>query len=60
MKILSDVLLESYRNQSGADIQTALRQLDETFVSSDSFNFYTSVAVITSSKIEGEAMEIDS
>ncbi|MBO9612272.1 MAG: Fic family protein [Dyadobacter sp.] len=60
MKILSDILLESYRNQPGIDFQSALRQLDETFVRSDSFNFYTSVAVITSSKIEGEPMEIDS
>jgi len=60
MKILSDVLLESYRNQAGIDFQTALRHLDETFVRSDSFSFYTSVAVITSSKIEGEPMEVDS
>ncbi|MGG7661309.1 Fic family protein [Dyadobacter sp. BHUBP1] len=60
MKILSDALLESYRNQPGIDIQTALQQLDETFVRSDSFNFYTSIAVITSSKIEGEPMEVDS
>lgn len=60
MKILSDALLESYRNLPGIDIQTALHQLDETFVRSDSFNFYTSIAVITSSKIEGEPMEVDS
>ncbi|PSL26807.1 Fic family protein [Dyadobacter jiangsuensis] len=60
MKILSDALLESYRNQAGIGIQAALQRLDETFVRSDSFNFYTSVAVITSSKIEGEPMEIDS
>ncbi len=60
MKILSDALLESYRNLPGIDIETALQQLDETFIRSDSFNFYTSIAVITSSKIEGEPMEVDS
>lgn len=60
MKILSDALLESYRNLPGTGIQTALQQLAETFVRSDSFNFYTSIAVITSSKIEGEPMEVDS
>ncbi|SDG80997.1 Fic/DOC family protein [Dyadobacter soli] len=60
MKILPDILLESYRNQPGIDFKAALQRLDETFVRSDSFNFYTSIAVITSSKIEGEPMEIDS
>jgi hypothetical protein len=58
MKIISDALLENH--QPGFDLAAALQRLDETFVRSDSFNFYTSIAVITSSKIEGEPMEIDS
>lgn len=60
MKILSEILLENFRNQPGLDIRAALQRLDETFVRSDSFNFYTSIAVITSSRIEGEPMEVDS
>lgn len=60
MKIVSDMLLENYRNQLGVNLREALQKLDESFVRSDSFNFYTSIAVITSSKIEGEPMEIDS
>lgn len=60
MKIIPDILMENYRNQAGIDLVAALRQLDETFVRSDSFDFYTSIAVITSSKIEGEPMEVDS
>ena len=60
MKIIPDILLENYRNQAEIDLGAALKQLDETFVRSDSFRFYTSIAVITSSKIEGEPMEVDS
>lgn len=59
-KIISDVLLEKYKNELGFNLGEALRRLEETFVRTDSFNFYTSVAVITSSKIEGEPMEVDS
>ncbi|SEI74000.1 Fic/DOC family protein [Dyadobacter sp. SG02] len=60
MNIVSDTLLENYRNQLGLDPDAALQKLRESFVRADSFNFYTSVAVITSSKIEGEPMEVDS
>lgn len=60
MKIIPDFLPDSYRNQSGVDFKAALQQLDKTFVGSDSFDFYTFVAVITSSKVEGEPMEVDS
>jgi len=60
MKMISDTLLENYRTRLRTNLHEALQQLDESFVRSDSFNFYTSIAVITSSKIEGEQMEIDS
>jgi len=60
MNIVSDILLENYRNQLGINPDAALQQLRESFVRADSFNFYTSIAVITSSKIEGEPMEVDS
>ncbi len=60
MKIIPDILLEDYQKQAGIDFKAALQQLTEIFVRSDSFQFYTSIAVITSSKIEGEPMEVDS
>lgn len=60
MKIIPDILLENYRNWPGSDLNAALQQLHESFVRADFFNFYTSIAVITSSKIEGEPMEVDS
>ncbi|ACT94003.1 filamentation induced by cAMP protein Fic [Dyadobacter fermentans DSM 18053] len=60
MNIMSDLLLDDYRKQLGTDLHTAWQQLRETFVRADSFDFYTSVAVITSSKIEGEPMDVDS
>lgn len=60
MKILTDTLLTNYQNRLRFDLHDALQQLTQTFARSKSFNFYTSVAVITSSRIEGEAMEVDS
>lgn len=59
-RIVSDILLEKYKSELGPGLSEALRRLNATFVRSDSFNFYTSIAVITSSKIEGEPMEVDS
>ncbi|WP_353717851.1 Fic family protein [Dyadobacter sp. 676] len=59
-KIVPDVLLEKYKSGLGFNLAEALDRLNETFVRADSFNFYTSVAVISSSKIEGESMDVDS
>src|SRR5436190_16913835 len=60
MKFITDKYLVDYRKNLSVDIPTALAQLDKIGLTPQSFTFYTSVAVISSSKIEGEQMEIDS
>lgn len=61
--ILSDTaaLLEEYKNAT-TDIpfSDSFNQLKESEMTTETFNFYTSVASISSSKIEGETLEIDS
>ena len=60
MKILSDKYLEEYKKQLSINISSSLNEIDKIELTSQTFTFYTSVAVISSSKIEGEQMEIDS
>lgn len=60
MQILSGEFLESYRQQLKIEISKAMAEIDAIELTSNSFTFYTSVAVISSSRIEGEQMEIDS
>jgi Fic family protein len=60
MKIITDKYLEVYRKQLSVDMISALKEIDEIELTQQSFTFYTSVAVISSSRIEGEQMEIDS
>lgn len=60
MKIVSDKYLSSYKKNLKKEISLALKGIDEIELSPQSFTFYTSVAVISSSRIEGEQMEIDS
>lgn len=60
MQILSDKYLESYTQQLEIDINKALSEIDKIEITSHTFTFYTSVAVISSSRIEGEQIEIDS
>jgi len=60
LKILSTDLLEQYKHQVNIDLQTAFDQLKDAAISTDTFNFYTSVSAIASSKIEGEQLEVDS
>lgn len=60
MKILSDKYLEEYKKQLSIDIHSALKEIGKIELTPQTFTFYTSVAVISSSKIEGEQMEIDS
>ncbi|GLU50821.1 Fic family protein [Dyadobacter frigoris] len=42
------------------DLQSHFDELQESEISIDTFSFYTSVAVVFSSKIEGEDIELDS
>ena len=60
MKILYDKYLEEYKKQLSINIASSLNEIDNIELTSQTFTFYTSVAVISSSKIEGEQMEIDS
>lgn len=60
MKILRPDLLASYLVQLPTDLREALRNFPQQRFQPEEFNFYTSVAVITSSRIEGEPMEVDS
>ncbi len=52
--LLDDYLAQSHR------IKTLFEDLKDAEISTESFNFYTSISAIASSKIEGEIMEIDS
>ncbi|NOT50032.1 MAG: Fic family protein [Chitinophagaceae bacterium] len=60
MKILTDKYLNSYRANLSVDIEKGVEQMDKIELTPQSFTFYTSVAVMSSSRLEGEQMEIDS
>jgi Fic family protein len=60
MRIVTGEYFEDYKSGLTIDISKALTSLDEIEVTPHSFTFYTSVAVISSSRIEGERLEIDS
>ncbi len=60
MQILSDKYFNQYKQQLQIDVSDALLKIKKTALDAQSFTFYTSVAVISSSRIEGEKMEVDS
>ena len=60
LKIIPVDLLEDYCSQVGDDLQAKFDSLKDAEISTESFNFYTSVSAIASSRIEGEQMEVDS
>jgi len=60
LELISVNLLNQYQQQVGGDLAGRLDALKDAEVSTDSFNFYTSVSAIASSRIEGEQMEVDS
>jgi Fic family protein len=60
MEIIDDKYFEHYKQQSINDFEAALNTIKSIELTPQSFTFYTSVAVISSSKIEGEQMELDS
>ncbi len=53
-------LFSSYEQAIAVDVEAAFQQLQLKNFTAENFKFYTSVSVISSSKIEGETMEIDS
>lgn len=60
MEIISYNYLKDYKQQIQIDFNSALKEVQAIEFNPQSFTFYTSVAVISSSKIEGEHMEVDS
>lgn len=60
LKIIPVDLLEQYCLQVNENLQSSFDKLMEAEISTDTFSFYTSVASVFSSKIEGEEIELDS
>ena len=60
LKILPTALLAEYLKQVPKVLQQSFDALHDAEISTDTFSFYTSVASVFSSKIEGEEIELDS
>jgi Fic family protein len=60
LKIIQVTLLEQYCKEVNKELQNNFDQLVDAEISTDNFSFYTSVASVFSSKIEGEDIELDS
>ncbi len=60
LKIIPVHLLHEYKQQVNTSLQTQFDALKDAEISTGTFSFYTSVSAITSSRIEGEQMEVDS
>jgi Fic family protein len=60
LKIINIDLLDEYLSAIPKDLQQCFDKLHDAEISTDSFSFYTSVASVFSSKIEGENIELDS
>ncbi len=60
MNKLTNKYLEIYNTFIDVDLDEAFAKLKKHDWSSNSFRFYTAVSVMSSSRIEGEEMEIDS
>jgi Fic family protein len=59
-QILSAQLLNEYQNSIPVSLLNRFMELQESELSAGNFSFYTSVAAVYSSKIEGEPIELDS
>src|ERR1700748_2561942 len=60
LQIIPTQLLSEYLQQVPAGLQQAFEALHDAEISTGTFSFYTSVASVFSSKIEGEEIELDS
>ncbi|MCZ2101066.1 MAG: hypothetical protein LC107_05965 [Chitinophagales bacterium] len=60
LQIIPSELLSTYLEQVPKGLQEAFDAFQDAEISTENFNFYTSVSAMASSKIEGEQMEIDS
>ncbi len=59
LQIISTELLEQYCMHVDKDLSKKFDSLKDAEISTDAFSFYTSVASVFSSKIEGENIELD-
>ena len=60
LQIITDNLLEEFVKEIPNGLKKAFDKLHDAEISTENFSFYTSVASVYSSKIEGEEIEIDS
>lgn len=60
LKIVPTTLLAEYLRKIPKRLETSFNALKDAEISTKTFNFYTSVSAIASSRIEGEQMEVDS
>ncbi|HQS06832.1 MAG TPA: hypothetical protein PLT16_14505, partial [Daejeonella sp.] len=60
MEIISTSLLQHYLQELPKGIDSIFNTLKDAELSTPNFSFYTSVASVFSSKIEGETIELDS
>lgn len=60
LQIIPNSLLDTYLGEVPKGLQRAFDALQDAELSTPNFSFYTSVASVFSSKIEGEAIELDS
>jgi len=60
MEIISEKYFVQFTQQLQIDIGNSLKELKAIELTPKNFTFYTSIAVISSSRIEGEQMEVDS
>lgn len=60
LEIIKTALLEDYLAKVSKDLEQNFESLKDAEISTDTFSFYTSVASVFSSKIEGEDIELDS
>jgi Fic family protein len=58
--MLNKSLFETYLSLLKVDITAAMKKINTPGLSSRDFTFYTAVSVMSSSRIEGEKLEIDS
>lgn len=59
-KIIKPILLEAYLSEAPKGLEQAFNGLTDAELSTPNFSFYTSVASVFSSKIEGESIDLDS
>lgn len=59
-KLIKYDYFETWKSMLNVDIETSFSKIVQQELEPHSFTFYTSVSVMSSSKIEGEQMEVDS